>query len=323
MKKRLLFAGGLVLLAVLACATGDSYLIALAGTAMTFGLLAASVDLALGYCGILNLGAALHFGIGCYFMAYGLKAGWFWPIGILAGVIVSVSLSLVIGYMGFRRSVAQIQYALLGLVLSLAIEQIAIRSYDLAGGSNGISNVPTPTIIGSVATSAFFSEKAAYLISVGILVAILLMMLNGIAESHFGRVMQCVREHEGRAAALGYNPLTVKLTASSIAVAMSAVAGSLYIPFIGIAQPGLFGVTPNMEVLVLVALGGQRTILGPFLCAVALKFLQFELGSHFENVYLLIVGLLFIVVVVRLPGGIGNAILSILPVVRSTDKLYK
>ncbi len=104
MKKRLLFAGGLVVVALLACATGDSYLFALVGIAMTFGLFAASVDFALGYCGILNLGAALPFGLGCYFMAYGLRAGWLWPVSILAGVIVSVSLSLVIGYMGFGRT---------------------------------------------------------------------------------------------------------------------------------------------------------------------------------------------------------------------------
>ncbi len=184
---------------------------------------------------------------------------------------------------------ARIQYALLGLVLSLGIEQVAIRSYNLAGGSNGISNVPTPTITGRLAASSPFSSGADYLLLVVIIVAVLLMMFNAMLESHFGRVYAMRTGGRRTGCRSSVQPAHGEIS-SPFHRRSDGCGRRLTVRSIRrnrVTQPlssnskhegSCLGRTRRAE-------DNSRA----FLMCGRLEALQFGLGSHFENVYLLIV----------------------------------
>jgi ABC-type branched-subunit amino acid transport system permease subunit len=96
----------------------------------------------------------------------------------------------------------------------------------------------------------------------------------------------------------------VKIACTLISAAISAIAGALYAPLIGIAFPAMFGVLPNMLVLIWIAIGGTGTLLGPFVAGFVLTLVQFELGSQLVNWYLLVMGIVFVTAVVWAPAGV-------------------
>ena len=282
---------------------GDAYLLDLVAIAMLFGLFAASVDFSWGYCGVLNLGSGLYFGIGCYANAYCLKHDLGASTGTALGFLVSASTALAIGIAGLKPKATNVQFGLIGLVLSLAARQISIGLYDLLGGSNGITNVQRPVFRYQTYTISF-QNPVDYFWMVSVIVAIIVSGMRWVVHSHFGRILICVRDAPEKAESLGYDIYHTKLWATTITACVSSIAGALYAPLSGIAHPGLFGIIPNMLVLVWVAIGGQGSLLGPFLCAVILKLVESELGSNLENIYVLVMGVTFVVTVVFWPRGV-------------------
>jgi ABC-type branched-subunit amino acid transport system permease subunit len=284
----------------------SDYFVTILGIACVSGLFAAAVDFSWGRAGVLTLGAALYFGIGAYAVALGSAHRGSFIISVLYAVLLSISVAAIIGWVGLRgRDSASVQFGLVTLVASLAVGQAAISLYDLAGGSNGLVGVPRPSFhIGSLVFDSGTGSRYFYLVLV--VVTLGFGFLHWIDSGHFGRVATCVRRSGERAATWGYNPQAVRLFASVITAAMASVAGALFVPFVGIAEPSLFSLTPNMLVLVWIALGGQGTLVGPFVAASVLQIVQFVLGSRFEDAYLLIVGILLIIVV-RFSSGAGAA----------------
>lgn len=280
----------------------DEYFVQIVGMAVLFGFFAASVDFSWGRSGVLTLGAALYFGIGAYFVAFGYHAGWAFSLSVLLGMATSLAVALLIGATALRVRASTIQFGLMTLIASLTAQQVAVSLYTITGGSNGISGIQKPlletggyVIDLNTGVSYFYVSTTIALLGV--------FLLLWFADSHFGRLALCVRESEERTAAFGFDPRLVKLTATLITAAASSLAGSLYVPFNGIADPALFGIRPNMLVLVWVALGGQGTLVGPFVAAMLLQIIQFELGSQFQDLYLLLVGILFILSVRSSSGG--------------------
>lgn len=277
------------------------YILDLLGTALVFGLFAASVDLLWGYCGVLNLGAALYFGIGAYFSAYFLTNDMGFGPGLIAGVTFAITSAYLIGLIGLRRSESSVQFGLIGLAISLAAEQIMIRLYGLAGGSNGITNVVTPALL--ISRDGVANQRAYYIL-VCLVVFGTIALLIRIANSHSGRILLGARHTLQRMEAIGYDPCTVKNFANMVTASVSAIAGGLYAPLSGVAHPGLFGAAPNLLVLIWVAIGGEGSIRGPFICAVALKIIESELGSEYSNIYMLLIGVVFICTVLWRPLGV-------------------
>ncbi len=291
-----------VLLIILSFLLPD-YQLDLIATAIIYGLFAASVDFSYGYAGILNLGSALYFGLGAYVMAFGLKSGGDPILLILIGLIVSIVISLIIGYVGFRVKASQVHFGLIGLALTLGFEQLAISLYDLTGGSNGISDVPRP-VFHLFGFDLALSSPFSYFIFVIVIVSVLLYVLWNIASSGFGKSLLAMRHDETKLETLGYNPMTLKMIVTAITAGVSALAGALFVPISGIAYPGLFGVALSMSVLIWVQLGGTGTLVGPLLVAVLLKLTESSLSSSFEQTYMLIIGLIFVVMVIVAPSGV-------------------
>ena len=288
--------------ALLAPLAFDGYYLDVIATALLLGLFAAAVDLSLGYTGILNLGSALYFGVGAYCAALAQRDGFAFGSGLLFAVLVTGVLSAVIGIIGLKLQRSAIQFALLGLVVSLSFEQLAINSYTFAGGSNGITSIRFPSLLG-IATPRY-----EYFYLVVVVVAALIGLLIFLSRSHAGRLLILTRDEPEKAVSLGYDVDGIKIVVTMITAVVSAVAGALYVPLIGIAYPEMFSVVPNMLVLVWVAIGGLASLVGPFLLAALLKIVEFELGSRFVDWYLLILGALFVLVVTMNSQGVWRVL---------------
>lgn len=271
------------------------YILQLVATAILYGLFTVSVDFSYGYAGILNLGSAVYFGIGAYVTAFGLKANMFPILPVVIGIGLAVIVAVVIGFVGFRVKASQIHFGLIGLAVTIAFQQIAITFYDITGGSNGITNVKRPEI---------FSSVFVYYIFVVLVSMFIFYLLWRLTNSNFGKAMKALKHDEIKIEAMGYSPMKVKITVTAITAAVSALAGSLFVGVSGIADPNLFGVTLSMSVLIWGVLGGTGTLIGPFIVATVLKLTETTLSTSFQETYLLIIGLLFIVVVVVAPSGL-------------------
>ena len=267
------------------------------GMCLCFGLLAASVDFSWGYCGILNLGPALSFGIGAYAVALASSYQVSKVLCIVLGVLLSVSIVCVIATIVFRKSTRVIHFGLICFALSLAFEQIFLALYSFAGGSNGITGVGR----------LFFQDLGRFdFVCSWFVVFTLLSVLILLSRSHFGLVQQAIQSDPKKTEMYGYSVWEYRVASVGISAAIGALAGSLYVPFVGIAHPSLFGVTSNVVVLVWVALGGQRSILGPFICAILLKVVEFELGSNFVDIYVFLLGVILILTVIVVPAGLAG-----------------
>ncbi|AJY75618.1 branched-chain amino acid ABC transporter permease [Paenibacillus beijingensis] len=278
------------------------YQLDLLATACIYGLFAASVDFSYGYAGILNLGSALYFGIGSYTMAYGLKHGFDSLLLFIAGMVLSVIIASVIGYVGFRVKASQVHFGLIGLALTLGVQQLAISLYHFTGGSNGITNVPLMSFH-LFGLDVSFQSHTSYYFFVILTVFVLFLALWTLVHSQFGKVTKALRHDESKLETMGYNPMRVKMTVHLITACISSIAGALFVPVSGIAYPDLFGVAFSMSVLIWVALGGTGTLIGPMLAAIVLKLGESTLSSSFQETYMLVIGLVFVVMVIMAPGG--------------------
>lgn len=291
------------------------YQLDLLATAVIYGLFAASVDFSYGYAGILNLGSALYFAFGSYTMAYGLKNGYGSLTALAAGLLLSIIVASIVGYVGFRVKASQVHFGLIGLALTLGFQQLAISLYDITGGSNGITDVP----LMSFPLAGSFPSHTAYYFFVVVIVFALFLALWTLAQSQFGKVAKALRHDELKLETMGYNPLRIKMIVHLITACMSSIAGSLFVPISGIAYPDLFGVTFSMSVLIWVALGGTGTLIGPLLAAIVLKLAESTLSSSFQETYMLIIGLIFVVMVIAAPGGAAGLLGSLFTKLRKSD----
>jgi urea transport system permease protein len=279
------------------------YIIDLIAISIIYGLFAASVDLSYGYTGILNLGSALYFGIGAYIMAFGLKADMNYFVTVILSLLFSIIISSVIGYVGFRVKASQIHFGLIGLAITLGFEQLIISLYDITGGSNGITGVSRPTL-SLFGLEISLQSTISYYIFVVFIVMVVLFLLWRIVNSDFGKLIKALRHDEVKVESMGFSPIKVKMTVNMITATISTLAGVLFVPISGIAYPSLFGVALSMSVLIWVALGGTGTLLGPFLLAAFLKLSESTLSSSFEETYMLIIGLVFVIMVIVAPAGV-------------------
>lgn len=294
---RVLLAACAVLTVGLSIGSSDYFRVAL-GSAMLFGLLAASTDVSFGYAGILNLGSALFFGIGAYGVALGQSAGIPFIGSVTLSLLVGGVMGFALGWIGLTHGRTSIQFGLLGLVLSLSFEQIIISNYETLGGSNGVAGVRLPGVGGEPLTILSY-----VLLLCSVTFPIIWMLLN-CRSNNYGRLLLLARDEPEKAEAMGHDVKAIKIYAVVVSSIFATLAGSLYAPLIGIAYPALFSVAPNMLVLIWVIIGGRATVLGPFFGALLFKMIEFEAGSRFSNFYTLIVAILFLFTILVLPDGL-------------------
>ncbi len=262
---------------------------------LIFGIFAMSLDLLMGYAGMVSFGHSAFFGIGAYAAALTLVQ---WP-GLITALLVPAAAAalgaLVIGFFSIR--VSGVYFIMLTLAFSQMFYAVAFQNAFL-GAEDGLVGVPRPPVLGlSVASLGRFH---LYLLAIA---GALALFLWRVTRSPFGHVLRGIHENEARMQAVGYPVNRYKLLAFVIAGTVAGIAGSLYTQFQGSVSPDAFFWTTSGQALLMVIIGGTGTLGGAVLGAGAFILLQSLVSSYTER-WMLILGLTFVLLVLFAPGGI-------------------
>ena len=309
----------------------SAYGLALFGKYLCFAILALSVDLVWGYAGILTLGHAAFFALGGYAMGMYLmrqigargqyanpvlpdfmvflnynELPWFWqgmdwfPVAMLMALVVPGLLAGLFGYLAFRSRVTGVYLSIITQALTYALLLAFFRNDMGFGGNNGLTDFKE--LLGFPLSAD--STRAGLLMASAIALSVLLAGAYALTRSRFGLVLVAVRDAETRSRFLGYRPEQYKLVVFTLSAMMAAVGGALYVPQVGIINPGEFAPANSIEAVIWVAVGGRGTLVGAVLGAVLVNGGKTVLTGALPDAWLFALGALFILVTLFLPRGL-------------------
>lgn len=293
----------LILLAVLAAfpwiATllGQEFYIGFGSRLLIFALVASSLNLILGFGGMISLGHAAYFGVGAYTVAilmfYGVTAAWIsWPAAIIVGAL----LALGIGAMCLRTK--GVYFIMITLAFAQMIYYIFV-SLSTYGGDDGLS-LPQRSELGlnlSVDSNFYYVVLALCTLS--------LILMYRLVNSRFGRVIQAIKENETRMQAIGYPVYRYKLACFTLAGALAALGGALFANQSMMASPSQLYWMQSGTLLVMVILGGMGYFFGGVLGAVFMLVLE-EILTSYTTYWGLPMGLILLLIVLFLPNGLAS-----------------
>lgn len=330
MFKALLFPGIILLLAAFAPVFMSSYDLNLLARFLSFGLLAMGVVVIWGHCGILSLGQGVFFGLGGYVMAMHMKLAslpdgqipdfmmwsgretlpWWWApfesgaVAILALVALPAIVAALFAFAVFYRRVGGVYFALITQALALAFATLLISRQDSTGGFNGLTNFST--LLGLNLNGPGMAEGLYWVTLV--FVALAWLGLGALLKSRFGILLRATRDGENRVRFLGYNPVPLKVAAYAIAAALAGLSGALFTIHAGNISPAMVGVVPSIEMVIWVAVGGRFSLSGALAGALIINFARDRISSAVPELWLYLVGALFILVVTLLPRGLAGLV---------------
>ncbi|RWN34312.1 MAG: urea ABC transporter permease subunit UrtC [Mesorhizobium sp.] len=308
-----------------------SYIVALTGKYLCYALLALALDLVWGYCGILSLGHGAFFALGGYAMGmylmrqigsrgvygnpilpdfmvflnykelpwfwYGFDHFWFAGLMVLA---VPGLLAFVFGWFAFRSRVTGVYLSIITQAMTYALLLAFFRNDMGFGGNNGLTDFKD--ILGfnvqaDATRSALFAASA-------VMLALAVFVTWAIVGSKYGKLLMAVRDAESRTRFLGWRAENVKLFAFTVSAVMAGIAGALYVPQVGIINPGEFEPANSIEVVVWAAVGGRGTIVGPIIGALLVNAGKSWFTGVLPEFWLFALGGLFVAVTLLLPKGI-------------------
>ncbi|HTK91475.1 MAG TPA: urea ABC transporter permease subunit UrtC [Verrucomicrobiae bacterium] len=304
------------------------------GKFLTYAILALGIDLIWGYAGVLSLGHGVFFGLGAYAMGmhlmleigtqgvYGnalpdfmiwnrvteLPLFWrpFYSAGftLLAVVVVPGIVAAVFGFLTFRSRIRGVYFSIITQALALCAWLTFNRNAMNLGGTNGLSGFKT---IFGFSLSEPATQRSLYVAS-ALALCLAYLLCRGIVRSPAGKVLVAIRDSETRVLFCGYSPAAFKLFVFVVSAALAGVAGALYVGQVGIITPARIGVLPSIEMIIWVAVGGRGTLLGPVVGAVGVNWLQSRLTSHYPDLWLLVLGGMFVGVVLFFPEGVVGTV---------------
>ncbi len=290
------------------------------------GLLALSLGLIWGYCGILSLGQASFFGLGGY--AYGvvamnlLRAHGNTDVAFVAGILIPVAFAAVIGAILFYARLRGVYVAILMLVISLVIgtflRQTADPSYTIGaaylGGMNGLRPTsPDDPLLPSLIfgfgdwVAEFDGRSVSFYHLVLAIVVAVYLGLRCVVNSTYGFLLVGVREEPERTETFGYDVRLIQLSVFCLAAAIAGLSGVLYTAWGTYIHPDGFGVAQNILVVIWVAVGGRKDLLAALLGALVLNWISLRLASEGEFA-LLVMGAILVGVMLLAPEGLAIAI---------------
>ena len=325
-----------------------SYIVALVGKYLCYALLALALDLVWGFCGILSLGHGAFFALGGYAMGMYLmrqigsrgvygnpnlpdfmvflnwkELPWYWSgfdqfwFAALMVMLVPGLLAFVFGWFAFRSRVTGVCLSIITQAMTYALLLAFFRNDMGFGGNNGLTDfkdILGYSVQADTTRSALFAASAIAL-ALGVLITAL------ITGSKYGKLMIAVRDAESRTRFIGWRPEHIKLFAFVVSAVMAGIAGALYVPQVGIINPGEFAPANSIEVVVWTAVGGRATIVGPIVGALLVNGGKSWFTGALPEYWLFVLGGLFVFVTLFLPRGIvgtwdhwrGNRSARVLP----------
>lgn len=225
-------------------------------------VLVQSMNIVLGYCGLLSLASPAFFGIGAYIATLlALRLGWDSSFTVALSAVGGAVAAAIIGFPSLR--VSRHAFVIVTLAATLLLQLVALNWEDLTRGSLGLANIPAPRFLGLQITTRI---QWYYACAAAAASAILCTWL--VVGSRFGRAMIAARDNEQLAIACGIDAFRTRLFAFSLSGAFAAVAGALYAHFITYIDPGVFGFSVSETLLIMVIVGGSGTLWGPVAGAV-------------------------------------------------------
>src|SRR5881394_1594939 len=313
-----------------------TYLVALFGKYACYAILALSIDLIWGYCGILSLGHGAFFALGGYAMGMylmrqiGTRGVYAHPVlpdfmvflnwpelpvywygfnhfayAALMVVLVPGVLAFVFGWFAFRSRVTGVYLSIITQALTFALMLGFFRNNFGFGGNNGLTDFKD--ILGfnvqSDATRAALFAASVVALGIGF------YLCRVIVRSKFGKVLIAIRDAEARTRFLGYRVESYKLLVFTVSACMAGVAGALYVPQVGIINPSEFSPANSIEAVIWVAVGGRGTLTGAILGAVVVNYGKtYFTSGPLAPYWLFMLGALFILVTLLLPRGIVGSV---------------
>jgi len=308
----------------------SDYAVSLGGKILCYATVALAMDLVWGYAGILSLGHGLFFALGGYAMGMYLMRAigtdgvygstlpdfmvfldwkelpWYWHgsdrfLQQAALVVIAPALlAFVFGWFAFRSRIRGVYFAIITQALTFAFMLLFFRNQTGFGGNNGFTDFKR--ILGFPLASPR-TRAALFALSATLLFAALIGC-RLLVRSKFGRVLTAIRDAEDRVRFCGYDPVGFKLFVWTLSAAICGIAGALYVPQVGIINPSEMSPANSVEIAIWVAVGGRGTLLGPVLGAALINGAKSWLTVAAPDLWLYVLGLLFIVVTRWLPKGV-------------------
>ncbi len=309
----------------------ETFTISLLGKYLSYAMLALAVDLVWGYLGILSLGHGAFFALGGYAMGMYLmrqigdrgvyanpelpdfmvflnwqELPWFWYgfdqfwFASLMVVLVPGVLAYVFGYLAFRSRVSGVYLSIITQALTYALMLAFFRNEMGFGGNNGLTDFKD--ILGFSLQQD--STRIALFIATGVALIFSYLLCRSIVASRLGRVALAIRDTESRTRFMGYDVDGIKLWVFVLSAVIAGIAGALYVPQVGIINPGEFAPLNSIEVVVWVALGGRATLFGAIVGALLINYAKSWFTVEFPEVWLFALGGLFVLSTMYFPKGL-------------------
>lgn len=314
----------------------DSFRLGLAGKYLTYAFAAVSLVLLWGYGGILSLGQGIFFGLGGYAMAMFLKLEasspentaiqstpgipdfmdwnqltelpWFWEpfssftFTILAILILPAAFAYIIGAAMFKRRVGGVYFAIITQVIAVILTVLIVGQQGFTGGINGITDLRT--LNGWDITSD--SAKTVFYFITAVLLLLAIMASRAILTSKFGRILLAVRDKEDRVRFSGYDVANFKIFVFCFGAMISAIGGAMFTLQVGFMSPSFVGIVPSIEMVIFAAVGGRMSLIGAVYGTLLINFGKTAFSESFPELWLFLIGGLFIAVVMLFPTGLAG-----------------
>ena len=312
----------------------SGFMVSLIGKFLTYALLAIAIDLIWGYCGILSLGHGAFFALGGYAMGMYLtrqigdrgvyahpvlpdfmvfsnwtELPWYWwgfdnfAFAMLMVLLVPGTLAFVFGWLAFRSRVTGVYFSIISQAMTFALMLAFFRNDMGFGGNNGLTDFKD--ILGFPIQAR--ETRAGLFVASAMALMLGFMIAKAVTGSKLGQVLVAIRDAESRTRFLGYRVEHYKLFVFTLSAMMAGVAGALYVPQVGIINPGEFTPANSIEMVVWVAVGGRGTLVGAVIGAVAVNYGKTWFTTAFPEFWLFALGALFIAVTLFFPKGIVGA----------------
>ena len=308
----------------------SDYAVALLGRIMCYAICALAMDLIWGYTGILSLGHGLFFALGGYVMGMYLmrqigqdgnyksqlpdfmvfldwkELPWHWALSdsfvatLFLVVAVPGLVAFVFGYFAFRSRIKGVYFSIITQALTFAAMLLFFRNETGFGGNNGFTDFKR---ILDLPLATPHTRMFLFVIT-GLTLLGCYVLARWLVSSKFGRVLQAIRDAESRVMFSGYQPLGYKLAIWTLSAIMCGVAGALYVPQVGIINPGEMSPANSIEIAIWAAVGGRATLLGPIVGAFLVNGAKSWLTVAYPEIWLYFLGGLFMVVTLFLPNGV-------------------
>lgn len=326
--------------------TGDDFWLNRVAKYLCFGMLGAAIALTWGYAGVLNLGQGLFFGLGAYAMAMSLKlasytslqqgsdqpvpdfmlwnaqpgastdlccitpGSWLWIpfqsqwFGVAMAIIAPVIVATLLGKLIFGQRISGVFVSIITLALVLLARLLLVDAQPVTNGFNGLTDLGYFNLFGTELDP--YAVTTYYVITIALIVVLTLARL--LVATRAGTVLQATRDSQTRALYLGYDVPAYQTFFFAVSAAISGLAGMLYVVVAEFASPSFLDLTFSVTMVVWAAVGGRGSILGACIGAILINVLEAR-ASETEalvEAWKAIVGLVFVLVVIWLPQGLGG-----------------